>query len=934
MDKLLAAASMSSSNKDKVKLLPHNQMLYNKIVVELEKGERSIFYSEATGLGKSFIFMRLVQDYFKGKRILYIVPKIAIWENLTHYREFEFLEARIDMATFASFNKYNNELYKEYDVVFIDECHHMLSDIQGINVAQFLEDMINNGKYGFGMTATPCVKEIFVDEMWFNTSCYGYDIYDAIYNGILPKLDFAVALTDDVEIPKNLRAVYSISGAKSMLSQLTEERPDITHWLAYFSRKEDLEQNAYELSTLFPEYKVLKVYSGCEDVHGIIKEFEEYNGRVILLSVSMFLEGMHLKNVDGILLYRNVGTSFTYTQIIGRLCSTNTRKSPFMIDITNSIYILKNLGVFKSSRAGDERREYSLKDIFDVTARGYRTVELLEALDNIHVKEYRGVRWTSQKHLSLLLRNSASSLPTYLCKNPDKREEDWIDLQLKDYTYEEYLANDKIGKYKVCGYEYLTLTDLCTQLGVYKDCIADYLRKNVGKTVKDFMEERPDLYRYKHGCAPNATYKGYDVSGVVNLEKQLGVKKDVVGRYLRSNGITIQQFIDSHMERVIYRGVYVSEDIFSSLANLGYDVQELKAYRANTSCTPYELVDYALDVMTEIYKGVPIASLRTIAKHFDISINWLRAVCELCNFTDNKDIVDRIINKTLFIEYKGIKITTVREVCEYFNADTSVYTKFMKSYNNCTIYNFVDYMLSGNCTYCRMSEKQGLTALQMQGKIPTIDEPITYRGITYDSYGNLARLLGVTIGTLSEALSDRYTVESYIDYKLKDFSYKEYVDNGYIGKYKSNGFLYDTLTDLGRQTGYASGINDYLVSNPDKTLDDWFQEVYAFDRSLGFNCTSGQNIYRGFVISSPVTLGSRLCMDCKYLRKLMLEEHWSVNKIIDLILDEDSWYRGIPLPLFKKEILKFADVTSKVIDRYRSLYGIKACIDFYIDKYK
>lgn len=40
---------------NKITLLPHNQMLYDKIVTEINKGEKSIFYSEGTGLGKSFI---------------------------------------------------------------------------------------------------------------------------------------------------------------------------------------------------------------------------------------------------------------------------------------------------------------------------------------------------------------------------------------------------------------------------------------------------------------------------------------------------------------------------------------------------------------------------------------------------------------------------------------------------------------------------------------------------------------------------------------------------------------------------------------------------------------------------------------------------------------------------------------------------------------
>ena len=80
-------------------------MLYEKIIAEVYKGEHSIFFSEGTGLGKSFVFMKLVKDFFEDARVLYIVPKIAIWDNITHYKEFECIADRVTMVTFAAFNK-------------------------------------------------------------------------------------------------------------------------------------------------------------------------------------------------------------------------------------------------------------------------------------------------------------------------------------------------------------------------------------------------------------------------------------------------------------------------------------------------------------------------------------------------------------------------------------------------------------------------------------------------------------------------------------------------------------------------------------------------------------------------------------------------------------------------------------------------------------
>ena len=392
MSILTALEGLQNVNK-KIELLPHNQMLYDQIVKELVNGQKSIFYSEATGLGKSYIFMRLVQDFFLDKRIMYITPKIAVWENLTHYSEFDLIGDNIEMKTFTAFNTYPNESFscEEYDVVFVDECHHMLSDIQGKNVQQFLNDMVASNKKVFGFTATPYVKETFIDEECFDVSCYGLDMYEAIEQGFMPKMDIAVGIREELDISDDLRERYSIVGTKTLLEKVIEDYSHVTHWLAYFTTKEELEQNESELRKLFPEFKVLKAYHGLDNT-GVIEEFENSSEPVVLMSVSMFLEGMHLKHVGGILLYRNVMFSHTYAQILGRLCVLGQEVAPVMVDIPGAILGIKDFSMPKSSRFVGERKVYSRKDIFDVTSRGYELLELAEALAVLNDR-----RWTEDE---------------------------------------------------------------------------------------------------------------------------------------------------------------------------------------------------------------------------------------------------------------------------------------------------------------------------------------------------------------------------------------------------------------------------------------------------------------------------------------------------------------------------------------------------------
>lgn len=438
---------------NKITLLPHNQMLYDKIVTEINKGEKSIFYSEGTGLGKSFIFMKLVQEYFTGKKVLYIVPKIAIWHNLTNYKEFSELDATIEMTTFAAFNKYSSdsEMWKEYDAVFVDECHHMLSDIQGVNVAMLLKDMKIHNKYSFGMTATPYYKGTYVDEVWFDTSCYGYDVFEAIEAGILPKVKLALASIDLDAVPANLKAQFSITGTKPLLNRLLEEHSDINKWFAYFSNTKILEQNVHEMQMLFPDYEILKVYEGVDNEEEVYHRFETTERKVVLMSVNKLLEGMHLKGVEGVLLYRNVAEFSTYMQMYGRLCSIGSRKTPVFLDVTNAIVSINKISETKSPRCTGNRRQYARRDLFDVKASDYWTIELADMLkaysDNTWKEEERDIMKMHYGNMpfdelcQMLPNRSKSSIRAFALRNGLVSEMNyWTDAEdniLREYYLKE-----------------------------------------------------------------------------------------------------------------------------------------------------------------------------------------------------------------------------------------------------------------------------------------------------------------------------------------------------------------------------------------------------------------------------------------------------------------------------------------------------------------
>lgn len=553
-----------------IELLEHNREFYKTIKEQIDSGKVSIFYSEATGLGKSYIFMRIVCDYFVGKRIMYVVPKIAIWENITHYNEFSNLPALIEMKTFTAFNTYNSEdrLYDKYDAVFVDECHHMLSDIQGTNVGRFLHDMNINGKYAFGMTATPKYGDKYIDEEYFDVSCYGYDVFEAIRLGLFPKVDIAVANIDVRDISSDLQIKFSVSRTKSILEQIIEERSDITHWLAYFGRKKDLEDNEKEIVRLFPEFTILKLYHNVGDPREIIEYFESYNGKVILMSVSMLLEGMHLDNVGGVLLYRNVSRTNTYFQIYGRLCKVGSKKSPLLVDITNSVYNISDFRIFKSSRCRKENLNYSKRDIFEVSSNSFRYVELSDEINPFKVKQYREVTWTSLASLDAAMGKARGSASWFLNHKSGRTAEDYIDYLLKCSDYEQYKIDNHVGTREVTvlgiKYRYSSMKDLVIQIG--RDSDSRCVREDELHKYISIIEWEKSI-----GIVIGGSYRGINITSIPTVASSLKMSYKSLETFIRVENLNIYQCIDLFLdEDKWYRGVTIVNgvDLLTNILDL------------------------------------------------------------------------------------------------------------------------------------------------------------------------------------------------------------------------------------------------------------------------------------------------------------------------------------------------------------------------------
>lgn len=402
----------------------YNQALYDEVLEKIKAGYHQIFYSEATGLGKSIIMQMLILKQFVDKRILYIAPKYSIWNNLSQYEAMHSVECKM----YASFKDTETalDIIHNYDVIFIDECHHMYSDIQGASIQKAMA--IYDSKYFFGFTATPKLKGKLASDA-FEVSCIGLDVYDAVKLGIFPKIKYAILVPDtegDICSQDIITQIQSIFEDRQKVGEKC---------LVYLTDIHDLESYASLLKASYPEYDVMSIHSKKtpKDNKMILDRFNAAVGNAMLLSVDSLMEGVHLNDVHCVISCRHTQSLNVFLQIMGRLCKPYSKVEPLFIDVTDSVSDI-NFDLDEPKSKGESVGQIvqrSLKDMVDVHCKEYEYVEFYERLkskDN-KIQTYKDFTWSTYAQLAKQLGVSVNSIYSWLRRNIGSTVYDYIDYK-------------------------------------------------------------------------------------------------------------------------------------------------------------------------------------------------------------------------------------------------------------------------------------------------------------------------------------------------------------------------------------------------------------------------------------------------------------------------------------------------------------------------
>lgn len=344
-------------------LYPHNQVAYDNAKFVFETENRTAIV-HATGTGKSLIIAKFILENPNSKCLL-IAPSIFILKEVKkHVRNNSF--KNVDFQTYQFFLFNSVQTFVGYDFIFIDEFHRTGASEWNKQILNLFN--LNPQAKILGTSATHIRfldDERNMTEELFNGNISSFiDLGNSIERGIhlKPKYvsaiynireildDFEYKLNEkkrkkDVENLKSKRVVWEQSNGIDFIinKHLSSQRKKILVFCKSVEHIKFIEELITPILMDFYDNKVQfsTIHSalGFYRTSSIFKSFESSKTPQVLFSVDMLNEGIHVKGVDTIMMFRDTVSPIVFFQQIGRAFTIGQNLPPLIFDFVNNFNI-------------------------------------------------------------------------------------------------------------------------------------------------------------------------------------------------------------------------------------------------------------------------------------------------------------------------------------------------------------------------------------------------------------------------------------------------------------------------------------------------------------------------------------------------------------------------------------------------------------------
>ena len=356
----------------KVKLLPHNQITFEKIL-ELSKTCNKICIPQATGTGKTYLEAKIVEEW-SDKNVMIFAPRNEILDETKNTFKDDCGIDEINTITYQTFNNMTEEeiINMDLDVILFDEAHRLLAPEWNKKIQVLIDS--HPKSLIFGMTATPIRLDgrDIRNEIFDNCSTHYITLGEAIVRDIVKMPIYVSALytlsdtikemNDKIDKSKNTKEEKKLfkkavekarrhlelsSGVPVIINKYFEDYNG--KYLVFCRNTEHLEESISMVENWFREagyngsiynYRIGSSYSDSNEQLDDFKK-DNRNGLKLLFSIEKLNEGVHIPTVDGVILLRPTISNIVYYQQIGRCIRADDNKRPLILDLVNNIHGIK-----------------------------------------------------------------------------------------------------------------------------------------------------------------------------------------------------------------------------------------------------------------------------------------------------------------------------------------------------------------------------------------------------------------------------------------------------------------------------------------------------------------------------------------------------------------------------------------------------------------
>lgn len=354
-----------------IQLFQHNKTAYEAAVKLMEEeGKAAVIHP--TGTGKSYIAFKLVEENPR-KRFLWLAPSEYIFKTQRENLLGSLGENEAKMlsnVTFMTYSKLMNheERMEELcpDFIILDEFHRCGAARWGQSVQKLLACYPKAKLLGLSATNIRYLdhQRDMAQELFEGLVASEMTLGEAIVAGILPAPTYVTALYSCQEefnrlkrrvknlpgaglqkaneelLEKLRRALEHAEGMEKVLAKHISEKAG--KYIVFCANKEHMEEMKEQvvewLRFIDRKPHVYTAYFDSPETPLEFQSFQADNSEhlKLLFCIDMLNEGVHIRDVDGVLLLRPTVSPILYLQQIGRALSAGKKKAPVIFDIVNN----------------------------------------------------------------------------------------------------------------------------------------------------------------------------------------------------------------------------------------------------------------------------------------------------------------------------------------------------------------------------------------------------------------------------------------------------------------------------------------------------------------------------------------------------------------------------------------------------------------------